>query len=295
MNLKALIFFCCLIISATSFAQRVDSSAAATSPHNKRLLLIASSEVAAYTGAMIGLWNVWYSQSAHQSFRFFNDIPEWKQMDKMGHIYSAFHIAQVDSRILQWGRLPKKKSDRIAAITSMAIMSSIEVFDGFSAAYGASVGDLAANATGNLIYLGQSLAWNEIRIYPKFSYHQTSLAPRNPAQLGSGFSEELLKDYNGQTYWMSVDMDKFIRFPKWLNLCVGYGAQNMLNARDSQNLAQGSKPFRQYYVGIDFDLTAFRSRSKFLNSVIYVVNMIRIPAPALEFSDGKFRAHGLYF
>jgi uncharacterized protein YfiM (DUF2279 family) len=283
-----------LFLPAYISAQPADSTGS-SAINKKRLAFVAIGTGTAYAGAMIGLSQVWYSQNGNQSFRFFNDAAEWKQLDKVGHVYSAFQISSLGSRILQWGKLPKTKADRIATIQSFLIMTSIEIFDGFSPAYGASATDIAANVAGAAFYLGQNLLWKEVRIYPKFSYHHTSLAALQPSLLGSGFSEELIKDYNGQTYWLSVDVDKFIRFPRWLNICVGYGAQNMVNARDYQNSSLGFHPYRQYYLGLDFDVTAFKSKSKVLNSIIYFVNMIRIPAPALEFSNGKFQAHGFYF
>ena len=276
-----------------SFGQLSDSI---PSPVKKsRLKSVVIGTGLAYTASMIGLSQVWYNQYAHQSFRFFDDAREWKQVDKMGHFYSAFHLSSIGSQSLQWCSLPQRKSDRIGALTSFVVVSSIEIFDGFSAGYGASATDLLANACGTGFYLGQRLGWNEIRIYPKFSFHRTSLASSSPNNLlGSGLSE-VLKDYNGQTYWLSADMDKFIRFPKWLNISAGYGADNMIFARDNQNLATGYKPYRQYYLGLDFDLTAFKTKSKVLNTLIYFANLIRLPAPALEFSQGKVKGYFLYF
>lgn len=285
--------FLLLIAFSSSWAQSTDTI---VSPINqKRLRTVIIGSAVAYAGSMAVLSQAWYSQNPSQSFHWFNDAAEWKQVDKCGHFYSAFQLSSIGSRSLQWANMPRTKSDRIAAITSFAVMSSIEVFDGFSAGYGASATDLLANAVGAGFYLGQGAVWNEVRIYPKFSYHSTSFASQNPDLLGSTPAERLLKDYNGQTYWLSVDMDKFIRFPKWLNLSAGYGADNMIQAQDSENMAAGYTPYRQYYLGLDFDLTAFRSRSKFWNSVIYFVNMIRLPAPALEFSQGKVKGHWLYF
>jgi len=243
---------------------------------------------------MIGLNQVWYSQYPRQSFQFFNDAQEWKQVDKAGHFYSAFQLSSLGSQTLLWCNLPLKKSDRIGAVTSFVIMSSIEVFDGFSAGYGASATDLLANVFGTGFYLGQRLGWNEIRIHPKFSFHPTSLAQHSPNTLGAGLTQ-VLKDYNGQTYWLSVDVDKFIRFPKWLNISPGYGANNMIRAHDSQNREAGYDPYRRYYLGLDVDLTAFKTRSKLLNTLIYILNRIRLPAPALEFSQGKVKGYLLYF
>jgi len=286
-----LILFLCGIVDS-GFSQRTDSV------HHfsrKRLNTVIITSTVAYTGTMIGLSQAWYKNADRQSFHFFNDANEWKQMDKIGHFYSAFQLSAIASHTFIWSGVDKKKSDRAGSITSVGIMSSIEVFDGFSAAYGASLSDLVANISGSAFYLGQQKLWNEVRIYPKYSFQRSDFAPQRPNVLGDGFSQELLKDYNGQTYWLSVDADKFFRFPKWINFAVGYGAEEMVYATTSANRSMGLNPYRQYYLSIDFDLTAFRSKSKFLNTLIYFANMIKLPAPALEFSKNGVRAHALYF
>jgi hypothetical protein len=148
---------------------------------------------------------------------------------------------------------------------------------------------------GTGLYVGQNLLWNETRLYPKYSFHRTSLAKLRPATLGNGLIEEMIKDYNGLTIWLSVDMDKFMPFPKWLNLSVGLGADNMIYASDKQNVEYGLNPYRQFYLGIDFDLTAIKSKSKVVNTLIYFANMIRLPAPAIEFSKSKTKGHLFYY
>lgn len=275
------------------FAQNNDTIISKVNRKRLNTVIIGSS--VAYTASMIGLSSVWYSQYGNQSFQFFNDASEWKQVDKVGHFYSAFQLSAIGSRSLQWSGVAKRKSDKWGSLTSFLIMSSIEVLDGYSAGYGASGSDLLANALGASFYLGQNLLWNETRIYTKYSFHRTDYAPLRPATLGSSVLEELIKDYNGQTYWFSVDMDKFIRFPKWLNLSAGYGINGMVYANETQNQTAGYTSYRQYYLGLDFDLTAFRSHSKILNTLIFFANMIRLPAPSLEFSNGKVKGHLFYF
>ena len=279
-------------ITPPSYSQPIDS---VTTINSTRLKTVIIGSTVAYTGIIIGLSSVWYSQYDKQEFQFFNDAGEWKQVDKVGHFYSAFQLSSIGSRTLQWSGVSKKKSDLTGSITSFAVMSSIEVLDGFSAGYGASASDLLANALGAGFYLGQQALWHETKIYPKFSFHSTEYAEQRPEALGSTLMEQMIKDYNGQTYWLSADVDKFVKFPRWLNLAVGYGAEDMLYANEEDNLNNGLNPYRQFYLGIDFDLTAIKSRSKFLNSLIYVVNMIKLPAPTLEFSQGKVRAHFFYF
>ena len=152
-----------------------------------------------------------------------------------------------------------------------------------------------ADAAGPLFFLSQQLAWKEIRIQPKFSFQRTHYPSFRPELLGDDLFSEIVKDYNGQTYWFSFDVDKFTSFPRWLNIAVGYGAHEMVNARDSQNEAQGFSPYRQYYLALDLDLTAIRTRSRFLKALLYVANTVRLPAPALEFSRNGSKFHPFYF
>lgn len=280
-----------VITSVFTQAQSLDS----IEPINKKRLngLIIGSSIA-YTGAMIGLSQVWYSNYDKESFHFFNDASEWKQVDKAGHFYSAFQLSYTASKALQWSNVPQKKSEKIGSLAGFLVMSSIEVLDGFSAGYGASVSDLAANSVGSAFYLGQSLIWKEIRIYPKFSFHQTEYASLRPDVLGAGISE-ILKDYNGQTYWLSTDVDKFVRFPKWINLAVGYGAEEMIYANDLQNIEAGYDPHRQFYISIDFDLTAIQTQSKVVKGLLFFANMIKLPSPTIGFSKHGTKAYAFYY
>lgn len=291
MKLNKILIICVLIsVSITSPAQPVSEQL-----NKKRQYAVVIGSSLAYTGSMVALSAIWYNQNDRQSFRFFNDAREWKQMDKLGHTFSAFQLSAISSATWQWSNVAKQKSDRIGALTSFGVMSSIEILDGFSAGYGASLTDLIANAAGTGLYWGQQVLWNETRIYPKYSFHRTRYAPIRPSLLGDGLAEEIVKDYNGQTQWLSFDMDKFMRFPKWLNISVGYGAEGMIFATDASNHNAGYHPYRKFFIGVDFDLTALKSRNKTLNTLIFIANMVRLPAPALEFSNRRATGHLLYF
>jgi hypothetical protein len=52
---------------------------------------------------------------------------------------------------------------------------------------------------------------------------------------------------------------------------------------------------RKGFLSIDVDLTTIPTRKKWLKNVLLVVNSIKIPAPALEWSGGKLQAHWLKF
>jgi len=248
-----------------------------------------------YGVTLYALNQLWYKDGEQQSFQFFNDNSEWKQIDKLGHFYSSFYFSYGASKAFQWCNVPKKKSDFYGALTGFLIMVPIEIMDGYSADYGASSGDLMANAAGSFFYLGQTLLWKEPRIYPKFSFHRTYFAKERPNVLGDNLTSEMLKDYNGQTYWLSFDMDKFIKFPKWLNLAVGYGADGMVYANDSSNKAMGYESYRQFYFTLDPDLTAIQTRSKALKTLFFFVSLIKLPSPTLEFSQKGTKFHAFYY
>lgn len=291
-----IVFLCLLILSSTAtVAQNEVSDSLNEKSKNKSARNIAIASAALYGVTLYGLNETWYQESPRSDFHFFNDNSQWKQIDKVGHFYSAFHISQASIHLFQRAGMTKKKSHLWGGMMGFLIMAPIEVLDGFSEEYGASWGDLAANAIGSGTAMAQYMIWDEARIKPKFSFAPTDLAVERPNVLGDGFHEEFIKDYNGQTYWLSVDVYAFLRkeskFPKWLNLAVGYGAENMVYANDLQNQLAGYDAYRQYYLAIDFDLSYLAGKNKLINTLLYVVDLIHLPAPALEYN----RSEGLKF
>lgn len=260
-----------------------------------RLLPLAIGAGIAYGGTMYYLSNQWYSEFEKESFHFFDDSKEWKQIDKAGHIMGSYQLQNTTFHALRWTGLSRKQSLLWSGISSMVFMTSIEVLDGHSAEYGASASDAIANVAGIGIFTLQQIGWKEVRIHPKLSFQQSPYASQRPETLGNGWYEEVLKDYNGHTFWLSVDISAFTesKFPKWLNVAVGYGAEEMIYARDHQNEEVGLSPYRQWYIGPDLDLSQVRSKSKFVNTLLFAVNMIRIPAPALEYNSSGWSWHWL--
>jgi hypothetical protein len=284
-----------LLNPRVGFAQqeevRTDSGAIANKKL-KRLILISS---AGYGVTMLGLSQLWYKDFDKQPFSFFDDSQEWFQVDKLGHTYTTYHLGAFARNALARCHVPKNKAATIGAVSSFVMVSSIEIFDGYSSGYGASASDLVANTLGSALFWGQHRLWDEQRILPKFSFHQTDFPPLRPALLGTNLMEQIIKDYNGQTYWLSFDMDRFCRFPWWLNVAIGYGAEGFVYADKNTNILNRFSPQRQFYFGVDFDLSGIPTRSKFLKSVLSAANLIRLPAPTLELTEGKVRVLPFYF
>lgn len=77
----------------------------------------------------------------------------------------------------------------------------------------------------------------------KYSYHATIFPHYNPGELGRNLQQKMLKDYNGQIYWLSLNIASFLpqtsQFPKWLNLSTGYGAEGMVGAVNNPKEIKG--------------------------------------------------------
>lgn len=268
----------------------------------KRKNAVFITEAAVASAALIGLNQLWYADYPQSKFHFINDNSEWLQMDKVGHFYSSYQMGRLGSEMLEWSGASKKDQLLYGSGLGFAFLSAVEAFDGFSSEWGASTGDIIANASGTALYVSQELLWNEQRIIPKFSFHTTQYAKYRPNILGHSFSEQLLKDYNGQTYWLSVNLHSFLKdskTPKWLNLAVGYGAEGMISGNgEITDLFLGSKNVRarQLYLSFDVDLTKIKTKSHLLKTVFSVLNTLKMPAPTVEIRQfNQFKLHFIYF
>lgn len=226
-------------------------------------------------------------------------------MDKAGHFFTTYQTGRLMMDAFAWAGCSRKQQ-LIGGYTGFVYMTAIEVMDGFSSGWGFSWGDELANVLGASSAMAQRAFWKEQRIQLKFSYANSGLAQYNPSLLGESRYTRILKDYNAQTYWMSINpsafMGKKTKFPKWLNFAFGYSAYGMLGAfsnnfvvEDAQGRVLKFDRARRFYASLDVDLTRIKTRSKFLKSLFSVINILKFPAPALQFSQKQFRFYYLYY
>ncbi len=292
--------------------------------NGKRLGLILGTETALYTGATLALYQYWYKDYPLSDFHLFNDNGEWLQYDKMGHFYTTYFETNITTGFYKWTGMEDNKAYLAGAVTSSVLQLTIEVFDGFSDKWGFSIGDFAANTLGATFSAGQNYLWDEQRIRVKFSSHFTdysgyddSVQNRTASLFGTTGPEKVLKDYNGQTTWLSVNPSMFMqdetRFPKWLMISAGYSVEGLLGGFENkwcddplirpedcppEDLTDYSNidRYRQYNLSFDVDLTQIPTNSPYLKMLFEVLNIVKFPAPALEFNQGqgvKFRP--IYF
>ncbi|MEL6655091.1 MAG: DUF2279 domain-containing protein [Bacteroidota bacterium] len=281
---------------------------------------------AIYSGAAYGLYQTWYKDFELTKFRTFNDAGEWNQMDKMGHFLTTYTEARLLYDGARWTGLDKKRSLWLAGAASMFLQSTVEVMDGFSAEWGFSWSDMGANALGMGAFVTQEAIWDEQRILLKISTNRrlpspdevvfnadgsasASVRERHLELYGRSLPERFLKDYNTMTIWASANIAAFApqtRWPKWLNVAVGYGSANLYGGfGNSWSDDEGNvfrlpdnqyERYREFYLSFDIDLKRIPTRRRFLRSVLSIINFIKIPAPALEINTaGRMRFHPVYF
>ena len=106
-------------------------------------------------------------------------------MDKFAHATASYYIGKVGYELLRSTGVERKKAIWFGGSTGFVYLGMVEILDGFSAQWGASMGDVAANAAGTAAFIGQQFAWDEQRILLKWSFHMTQYAQYNPEQLGT--------------------------------------------------------------------------------------------------------------
>jgi len=270
-----------------------------------RLTGVLACQGTLHAASLAGLYYAWYRDYPQSSFHLFNDAGEWKQVDKCGHALSAYYISRIGYQSYRWSGVTPGRSALFGGLLGFAYLLNIEILDGFSSGWGFSAGDLAANTLGCAAFAGQQLAWGEQRLALKYSFHRTDYPRYRPDLLGKNLIQEMVKDYNGQTYWISANIASFLparsKFPGWLNVAVGYGAEGMTGATANPAGGPGQDQpgfprYRQYFLSFDADLTRIPVRSKWLRGVFTVLSFIKLPAPALEYnSHGQFKTHLIFF
>lgn len=272
--------------------------------NNKRLNRVIIGGAVLYGTSITALYHMWYKDYPMTKFHFFNDNAEWLKLDKCGHATTSYAISYEGYKVLKWTGVDETKSLLFAGLTGFAYQTVIETLDGFSEEWGASPGDIAANTLGSTIFVSQQLLWHSQRINVKWSTHLTSFAQYRPELLGDNIPERLLKDYNGQTYWLSVNIKSFFEdssLPDWLNLAVGYGGSGMTGA--TQNTLENNGvliPYfireHSFYIAPDINFSKIKTDSVFLQMIFEGLTFLKTPSPTIEIKEnGSLVFHLLFF
>lgn len=276
----------------------------------QRFWISVGTATALYAGFSVGLWEAWYKDFEIGRLKSIDDRKEWEQMDKVGHIYTAYHYARWSFQGLRWSGTRRPKALVMAVGTSLVLQSTIEVMDGYSEAWGFSWADMASNFAGAGLFATQELLWHEQRVNFKVSSFRrdysevpipsrpeggpsSSLRERAEHLYGATPWQRFIKDYNGQTLWLTANPTVLFGAdePKlpWLNLAVGRSGRDIFGAFSagwSENgFSYNGNPLAErgvdYVLSLDIDFDRIPTRSPVLKTVFHLLNHVKVPAPAL--------------
>lgn len=269
-----------------------------------RVAAVLGTEAALYAGLMSYLQFVWYKDKQRVPFEFYNDSKGYLQMDKAGHAYGAYLESYIGYHALRCAGLSKTKSLIFGGTLGLVLQTPVEVWDGMYEGWGFSWSDMAANAAGSAIVIGQELLWNEQVVKYKFSFAPSPYAKQANGYLGRGF-DQLFNEYNGHTYWLSVGLKRLAprwnALPDWLNIAAGYSANGMFGEFENRRSYRGvaipeTQRYRQYLLSLDVDWTKIHTNSRFLKTVFQGMFMVKLPFPALEINGlGQLKGYWMYY
>lgn len=260
--------------------------------NKKRLGLVIGIKSTAYVGGLFYLSEVWYRDHERVPMHFYNDNAGWKQMDKWAHGYVAYHQSRAGYHMLRWAGLDKTKAIWFGGTLGFVFQLPIEIFDGLYEGYGFSWGDVYANTAGTVLFMTQEWFFDEQPVKFKFSFAPSPYAEINPRILGENIVENLVMDYNAQTYWLSTNLNRIWRadyIPDWLGIAIGYSGGGMLGEFENPRFinrvpAPEIQRYRQILLSPDIDFSKINVHKSWLKGILEALNLLKMPAPAIEYN-----------
>lgn len=297
-----LLCLCILLLGQTIQAQPMPVAPAGPEPsgiNQGRFIGVLVGTAAFYTITLLMLRKQWYKKKV--PFHSFNDNAEWLQMDKVGHAATAYCMSRGGYELMRWSGVNERASILTGGLLALLFQTTLEVYDGHAEGWGFSKGDMLANVAGTALFMGQQYGTGQQVVSMKYGFRKTIFPPYRPSLLGKTTGQQMLKDYNGQQYWLSVNLASILpvgpKFPRWLNLDLGYSGSGMIGGHENPVVFDKNgnevkfERYRQFFLSPDADLSRIGTFSPSLQRFIGTVQFFKIPAPSLEFN----RINGLRF
>ncbi len=174
------------------------------------------------------------------------------------------------------------------------------MLDGFSEGWGFSWTDFGANAAGMGLFM-LSKATKKDYFTLKYSFTPSQYRELRPSLLGKNNLSSLIKDYNGQAYWVSVNVSAITNvktIPSWLSVALGYGAEGLLGGKGNPVISNEGLvlPYvercSKFYLSPDIDFTKIKTKNVYLKTLLKALSFYKFPLPVLEFnSKSQWKFH----
>ncbi|MDP4232938.1 MAG: DUF2279 domain-containing protein [Bacteroidota bacterium] len=222
--------------------------------------------------------NAFWRYATAVPFHISNDPPYAMHIDKFSHLYVSAIGSDGMRASYQLAGLSEGTSAWLGAGLSLACSFAIELEDarhGDDPQYGFSPGDLAGDIIGSALpvlrhyYPVLERIETKISIWPSRAYKENQY-------------KTIADDYESQYYWLSADLHDWTPLPKWLNLALGFGCENLRLAKYAVPSPYGS-PYTDLYLSPDINLKGLPIDGPVWKTIASILSYVRIPMPALQF------------
>jgi len=211
------------------------------------------------------------------SFYFDDDWNDVLFADKLGHFLGGYGISYFARDALVYSGFSWDQSILLGSLLGIIVQTYVEFKDGHAQNTGFSVSDLGADVAGAAYFYLQHYVPFLQNFTPKWQYAPASMIGVPP----QATTQTFLDNYNCTTAWMSVHVKNLVWgkqksfWPKWLNIAFGYGISGYYT----------TDIYSRFVIGIDYNLVELLPDGPpFWNWIKQTFNIIKLPAPAIEFT-----------
>jgi len=267
---------------------------------NTKIKLVTTSIIGGiYLGTLIWLHihqqNAWWS-GQRGNFHFEEDWVSALQVDKAGHSYGGYMMSYAVSEGLMASGFSWDEATLLGGGFGLAYQTYVETEDGFARDWGFSPSDWYFDAIGPIFFVAQHYVPALQNITPKWQYVPSEWTGEPIINRPRTF----IDDYNSSTFWWSLNVyntlpDNLKKYwLPWLNIAVGYGA-DAIDAKINPNGPPDQLSQRRYVIGLDYNLVELLpSGGSFWNWLRQSLNFLKLPSPALEFTQSGTKFKLLY-
>ncbi len=260
-------------MSAAGALQGAQDSTLARGIDGARLGLVSGLTAGGFVYGHILQSDLWW-KGQRSSFHFDWDR-DWSYAlgaDKLGHFFFPYLVTNLYRQAFSWAGLDSRSSLIAASTLALSYQTYVEIRDGFSAEWGFSWGDFAADVLGAAYPILQD-DLPALRI----ASFKVSFNPSERFKAGSNAS--IIDDYESITHWLSLNVHGMLPdhlrdwYPPWLNLAVGHSVGGL-------DFEGGG--FHKIILSLDWNLEGLPGDGWLWNLLRKNLNYYHLPAPAVQ-------------
>ena len=248
--------------------------------------------------SLVGINEVWYKNYARSDFHFFDDLKEWNGMDKIGHACTSYQLNKISHSLFEKNNI--KKPLLKSSVYTFGYMLGVELLDGYSTEWGFSIYDVIGNGLGTILYTFQERKFKNQPFKIKFSSHKSTYASCRPSLLGENRLQQILKDYNGQTYWLTFNYNelwnKRIKLFDYIDFAFGYSIDGFTGGHNNPEISSCNclindcnnlKRTSQFIFSVDLNTSKIKNKHPILGKFLLPFDIVKIPFPAFILNNSK--------